>query len=405
MNKRAIIVLAVLFQYSYALVPLLSADSPTAIPDQYVFRFLESTTKDQRTKHMNSLFKTIKGDFGQYIIAQYDFGTFQGFAAKLNAASLAQQLKHDELFSYIESDQTVQAIACTQQQGADWGLDRVDQVVVNLNGNYQYDSSSGSGVDAYIVDTGILITHSEFGNRATWGANYVDTNNVDCNGHGTHVAGTVGGNTYGIAKSVNLIAVKVLNCAGSGTWNGVISGIQYVATQAGTTKRPTVANMSLGGGKSTAVNDAVSAAVKAGVSFAVAAGNENQDACNVSPASTPDAITVGATTIDDIEGAETDERSTFSNYGTCVTLLAPGQLIKSAWIGSNTATNTISGTSMASPHACGVAAMYLGLNPMSSPAQVKSWMAANANANMINMICTNDVCRKTPNLLLYNACA
>jgi len=202
-----------------------------------------------------------------------------------------------------------------------------------------------------------------------------------------------------------LIAVKVLNCAGSGTWNGVISGIQYVATQAGTTKRPTVANMSLGGGKSTAVNDAVSAAVKAGVSFAVAAGNENQDACNVSPASTPDAITVGATTIDDIEGAETDERSTFSNYGTCVTLLAPGQLIKSAWIGSNTATNTISGTSMASPHACGVAAMYLGLNPMSSPAQVKSWMAANANANMINMICTNDVCRKTPNLLLYNACA
>jgi len=379
-------------------------ESKTIIPGQYLIAFQSNTTADQRIRHMTRLSKLMAGS-ESIVIAQYEIGDFYGYAATMTSAQVAEQRRHDDVIKYIEADQVVTTMACSQQNNADWGLDRVSQLTTDLDGEYHYDSSAGAGVDAYIIDTGILLTHSDFGGRATWGANYVDTNNVDCNGHGTHVAGTVAGTTWGIAKSANLIAVKVLSCAGSGSWAGVTSGVQFVANQYGTTKRPSVANMSLGGGKTTMVNDAVTAAVKAGVTFVVAAGNENQDACNVSPASTPEAVTVGATTISGVVGAEADTRSYFSNYGTCTTLMAPGELITSAWIGSNTAIRTISGTSMASPHVCGVSAMVLGLNPSMSPTDVKSWLTTQGTKDIVQMVCSNDVCRRTPNVFLHNSCS
>jgi len=318
---------------------------------------------------------------------------------------LRRERNHPDV-DFIEEDKIMKiAQACSSQNDADWGLDRISEDGIDLDGRFVYTSSAGEGIDAYIVDTGIYIKHNDFGGRAKWGANYADSTNDDCNGHGTHVAGTVGGTLYGVAKKVTLIAVKVLTCAGSGTNAGVISGVEYVAAQAKITKRPSVANMSLGGGKSTALNNAVAAAVTAGVSFAVAAGNDNSDACNYSPASTSTAISTGATTIDETGTVTEDVRASFSNFGSCVHVFAPGQLIKSAWIGSTTAVKTISGTSMASPHVCGAAALYLGTNKTATPAQVKSFLLANTNNDMIDMICSVTACTKSPNKLLYTPCA
>jgi len=289
--------------------------------------------------------------------------------------------------------------ACNIQSGATWGIDRIGEVDLFLDGSYNY-GNTGDGVDAYVVDTGIYLANRDFGGRAIWGANFADTTNTDCNGHGTHVAGTVGGLTWGIAKMTNLLAVKVLDCSGSGSTAGVVKGIEFTVTSYQTRKNPSVSNMSLGGGKSTALDMAVQAAVKAGVTFVVAAGNSNADACNYSPADVPEAITVGATTVED-----TDARSYFSNYGKCVDIFAPGELITSAWIGSNTATKTISGTSMASPHTAGVAALFLNSNPSATPAQVTQWINAEATLNLINLDCTTSVCLQSPNALLYSPCS
>jgi len=201
-----------------------------------------------------------------------------------------------------------------------------------------------------------------------------------------------------------LIAVKVLDCDGSGSNSGVISGVNWVAQQAKNSKRPSVANMSLGGGYSAALNQAVASAISSGVTFAVAAGNDNKDACSYSPASVASSISVGATTVDSKVGAADDLRATFSNYGSCVHIFAPGQLIKSAWIGSTTAIQTISGTSMATPHVCGAAALFLGDNNTATPAQVKSYLINNANINKIDMVCSATVCKNSPNKLLYTPC-
>jgi len=403
MNYRAVLLLAFLSICS-ALVPLLGTEHPEVIKGQYVVVYKDGVTEEQRVQHMTSLFKGIRGDISQSVFDIYNIGTFHGFAAKLSDEILSRERRQEDLIKYIAADQVVHVSACSQQADPDWGLDRTDSKTADLDGFYHYDSTAGAGVDAYIVDTGIRTTHVDFGGRATWGANFVDTQNTDCNGHGTHVAGTVGGTTYGIAKSCNLIAVKVLNCGGSGAWTGVISGVQWVVQQYQSTKRPSVANMSLGGGKYTALNDAVAAAVQAGVSFVVAAGNNNADACGFSPASTPESISVGATTIDSSNGMEIDERAYFSNYGTCVHVLAPGLLVTSDYIGSDTDTRSLSGTSMASPHVCGVAAMYLGLHPTSTPAQVKAAIVSSAQKNMIDLVCTNTACNNTPNLMLHNAC-
>ncbi|AYF29006.1 S8 family peptidase [Micromonospora tulbaghiae] len=292
-----------------------------------------------------------------------------GYSAKMTPAQ-ARRLAADPAVAYVEQDR----VMTTQgtQTGATWGLDRIDQRNLPLNSTYTYPNTA-SNVRAYIIDTGIRTTHSDFGGRATWGTNTVDTNNTDCNGHGTHVAGTVGGTKYGVAKSVRLVAVKVLNCSGSGTTAGVISGVNWVTSNA---VKPAVANMSLGGGASTTLDNAVANSINSGITYALAAGNSSANACNSSPARVASAITVGATT-------STDARASYSNYGSCVDIFAPGSSITSAWRTSDTATNSISGTSMASPHVAGAAALVLSANTSYTPAQVASYLTSNATTGKV----------------------
>jgi subtilisin family serine protease len=256
----------------------------------------------------------------------------------------------------------------TIESNATWGLDRIDQRALPLSTTYRY-TNTGSGVRAYIIDTGILTTHREFGGRAVGGYTAIKDGRgtTDCNGHGTHVAGTVGGATYGVAKAVQLVAVRVLDCSGWGTTSGVIAGLDWVTAHR---QKPAVANMSLGGGASTSLDDAVRRMISSGVATAVAAGNGNaaliaQDACKYSPARVAEAMTVSATD-------KTDTKASWANYGSCVDWFAPGVSIKSAWNTSTTATNTISGTSMATPHTTGVAALYLQSHTAASPSTVRS---------------------------------
>jgi len=294
----------------------------------------------------------------------------KGYAARLSGASLAA-IAADGRVASIERDGDV-SIAATQN-GATWGLDRVDQPNLPLNTTYAY-TDTGTSVTAYIIDTGIRTSHNEFGGRASIGFDSVGDgqDGNDCNGHGTHVAGTIGGATYGVAKGVSLVAVRVLNCSGSGTWSGVIAGIDWVTGNHVSGRA--VANMSLGGGANSAVDQAVRNSILDGVFYAVAAGNSTANACNYSPARTAEAATVGATT-------SSDALSSFSNFGTCVDLNAPGSSITSAWIGGDGATNTISGTSMASPHVAGAAALYLeDVAAATSPQQVRDALVQNGSA-------------------------
>ncbi|MBV9773420.1 MAG: S8 family peptidase [Gemmatimonadetes bacterium] len=290
-----------------------------------------------------------------------------GFSATLNAGQL-NALQHNPNVDYIEQDQV--ATASTVQSGATWGIDRIDQRNLPLSGTYSY-TTTASNVRAYIIDTGIQTSHSQFGGRAAVSYDATGGTGQDCNGHGTHVAGTVGSATYGVAKGVLLRAVRVLDCNGSGTNSGVIAGMDWVRVNA---TKPAVANMSLGGGFSSTVNTAATNLANSGVLLAVAAGNESQDACNVSPASASGTITVGATT-------STDARASYSNYGGCVDVYAPGSSITSTWI--NSGTNTISGTSMATPHVTGVAALYKGTFGDAASSTVISWITTNATANVV----------------------
>lgn len=323
------------------------------------------------------------GARGGLVVARWR-DALRGYAVRGNAA-LILAVRGDNDVAYVEQVQEYSIDAT--QNNATWGLDRIDQANLPLNGTYSY-TSTGSGVRAYIIDTGIRTSHNDFGGRASFGVNYAGGSNSDCNGHGTHVAGTVGGTTWGVAKAVRLIAVKVLNCSGSGTTTGVVSGINWVAANA---IKPAVANMSLGGGASTSIDNAVQNAINAGITFVVAAGNSNANACNYSPARAANAITVGATT-------STDARASYSNYGTCVDIFAPGSSITSAWRTSNSATNTISGTSMASPHVAGAVARYLQGNPTASPSTVTS---AIINAATLNKV--TNAGAGSPNRLLYIA--
>ena len=311
----------------------------------------------------------------------------KGFSVRMNEQQ-ALRLANDPRVEFVEEDGVVSL--GTTQTGATWGLDRIDQRDLPLNGTYTY-TPTGTGVKAYIIDTGIRATHTQFAGRVISGFTAINdglgTN--DGNGHGTHVSGTVGGSTYGVAKNVTLVAVRVLDSAGNGTDSGVIAGIDFVTSDhlAG---QPAVANMSLGGGASTALDTALNNSINDGVTYAVAAGNENQNACNVSPARVPAAITVGSTTT-------TDARSSFSNFGTCVDIFAPGSSITSSWNTSDTATNTISGTSMATPHVAGVAALFLETNPTASPATVT---AAIINASTLNKV--TGAGTGSPNRLLFS---
>ena len=328
--------------------------------------------------------ETVADDHG--IVPHYVYtDALNGFAAVMSDAKKTE-LSMDARVKEIEPDEI--EVEETVQTGATWGLDRTDQRSPDLDKNYSY-TSTGSGVTVYIIDTGILLNHTEFGSRATKGydALTLNGNASDCNGHVTHVASTVGGTRYGIAKAVNLVSVRVLDCHGSGTMSGVIAGVNWVTAH----RAPNaVVNMSLGGSVSRALDDAVAASIASGVTYVLAAGNNNGDACNISPARAPAAITVGATDI-------SDRKATFSNFGSCLDIFAPGVAISGAWIGSTTATNTISGTSMAAPHVAGVAALFLSQHPGAAPQQVRDAIVGNATPNAVS-----NAVALSPNLLLYS---
>ena len=309
----------------------------------------------------------------------------KGFAIHNISEAAAAAIASDPRVTRVEADQVMSVVGT--ESPATWGIDRVDQNALPLDNTYNY-ANDGSNVTVYIIDTGINFAHVDFGGRASTGIDEVTIGGsaADCNGHGTHVSGTVGGTTYGVAKNVRLVAVRVLNCQGSGTTSGVVAGIDWVTANR---VLPAAANMSLGGGLSTTLNQAVARAVASGVTFAVAAGNSSASACNSSPSSEPSAITVGATDIN-------DAFAYFSNFGSCVDINAPGVNITSDWYSSNTATNTISGTSMATPHVAGAAALYLSANPTATPADVASALTSNATSGAISGVPAGTV-----NLLLY----
>ncbi|KAJ3002926.1 hypothetical protein HKX48_002038, partial [Thoreauomyces humboldtii] len=316
----------------------------------------------------------------------YDFADFRGYAARL-PKEVAKALESDPSVEYVEEDKVV-SIMGSQKNPPSWGIVRLSTRDLPLAKTYDYPDSAGKGVDAYIIDTGIFIDHPEFEGRAKIGKSFASDGDKDGNGHGTHVAGTIGSKTYGVAKNVNLIAVKVLDARGSGTTSDVIAGVEWVATNAPKSGRKSVANMSLGGGASTTLDRAVQAAIRAGVNFAVAAGNSARDACLLSPGRVAEAVTVAASD-------KYDKIASFSERGTCVDIIAPGVDITSTW--NNGQTNTISGTSMATPHVAGVIALALAEGNFSSPLEVQTYLKTIASKDRVTGSLS-----KTPNSLLYN---
>ncbi len=355
---------------------IVNAGGAKAVKDSYIVVLkdgtsVEATAKSVTNRHGGKVERT--------------FATaVRGFTGALTETQ-AKRVAADPAVAYVEQNQVVSA-SVDQLNPPSWGQDRVDQQSLPLNQKYSY-STTASNVTAYVVDTGILTTHPDFGGRASHGRDTVDNDNnaTDCNGHGTHVAGTIGGTAHGLAKGVKLVAVRVLNCAGSGTTAGVIAGIDWVTANA---VKPAVANMSLGGGASATLDQAVQRSIAAGITYGVAAGNDyGANACNTSPARTPEAITVGSTT-------STDAKSDFSNIGTCLDIFAPGSGITSTWL--NNGTNTISGTSMATPHVVGAAALYASANPTATPQQVRDALVNNGTKGKVTSPGTG-----SPNVLLY----
>ena len=353
---------------------ILDANQPNSIEGSYIVALKDGMT----AASVDGLAAAYDGT------VERQFPSINGFSTEMSEAD-AKALAADPSVEYVAQNGIV-SLAATQTNPT-WGLDRIDQRNLPGDSSYTYPDSAGEGVTAYIIDTGADMDHPDFGNRMTSGRDTVDNDDdaEDCQGHGTHVAGTVGGTLYGVAKNVDLVAVRVLNCSGSGTYDGVIAGIDWVTANA---QLPAVANMSLGGGFSQAVNDAVAASIASGVTYSLAAGNDyGSNACNGSPGSTEPALTVGATD-------NTDARASFSNIGPCVDIFAPGVNVTSAWL--NGGTNTISGTSMAAPHVAGVAALHLGVYPSATPAEVGDALVGNGTSGVVGNPGTG-----SPNLLLY----
>ncbi|WP_406132631.1 S8 family peptidase [Streptomyces zaomyceticus] len=348
---------------------VLAAGSADAVPGSYIVTLKQGAGFKAASAKGRNLISgyggTVRKTFGSAV---------NGYSATLDETE-ARRLAADPAVASVEQNRIVRADAT--QTNAPWGLDRIDQANLPLSGTYTYPDSAGGGVTAYVIDTGVRISHSQLGGRAVNGYDAVEGDTVaqDGNGHGTHVATTIAGTTYGVAKSARIVAVRVLDNNGSGTTAGVIAGIDWV-TAHHTAGAPAVANLSLGGGASTALDNAVKNSIADGVTYAVAAGNSGVNASSTSPARVPAAITVGAT-------GNTDAKASWSNFGSVLDLFAPGVSITAGWNTSDTATSTISGTSMATPHVAGAAAIYLAGHPSATPAQVATALVNGATTGKV----------------------
>nr|WP_243866802.1 S8 family peptidase [Actinophytocola oryzae] len=352
---------------------VLGTDSATAVADSYIVVYKDNAAAEA---------KSTAASFGAKVTNRYS-AVFDGFAASMSEQQ-AKQLAADPDVAMVQQNQVL-SLTTDQTNPPSWGLDRIDQRDLPLNNLYSY-STTASNVHAYIIDTGADLDHPDYGGRMSSGFDAIDGGTADDgNGHGSHVAGTIGGNAHGVAKGVSLVAVRVLNNQGSGTTAQVVAGIDWVTANA---IKPAVANMSLGGGADSVLDAAVARSISNGqVTYAIASGNSNADACGFSPARVPAAITVNATT-------RTDARASFSNFGSCTDIFAPGEGITSDWL--NGGTNTISGTSMATPHVAGGAALYLADHPTALPADVSAALTAAASNGRVS-----NPGGGSPNKLLY----
>jgi subtilisin family serine protease len=361
---------------------ILGAGQPDVVANSYIVVLKDSAVLSHSVQAQAD---ALTDRFGGEVGFTYD-AALNGFSVTTSERS-ARQLAAHPAVDYVEHNM-MHYVSITQNNPPSWGLDRIDQRNLPLNNVYEFPTTA-SNTNIYVLDTGVRLTHNDFGGRAFTGFDAITSGGSasDCHGHGTHVAGTTAGNAHGVAKGARVFAVRVLSCTGGGTTAQIVAGINWVTNNH---IKPAVANMSLGGGgNNTTMNNAVANSINAGVSYAIAAGNSSANACNFSPALVPAAITVGST-------QQNDARSSFSNFGTCLDIFAPGTGITSAWFTSNTATNTISGTSMASPHAAGVAALILSANPTWTPAQVRNQMVADATTNVVGGAGTG-----SPNRLLF----
>ncbi|GAA2649874.1 S8 family peptidase [Streptomyces vastus] len=347
--------------------PVQYAGAPGTIANSYIV-----TLDADAAKAGSAEGRALAKEYGATIERTYK-KALNGYAVEATEAE-AKRFAADPAVASVVQNRTF-TITATQPSPPSWGLDRIDQAALPLNQSYTYDDTAGEGVTAYIIDTGVRITHTDFGGRAAYGYDAVDNDNTaqDGHGHGTHVAGTVAGTAYGVAKKAKIVGVRVLNNSGQGTTAQVVAGIDWVTSNA---VKPAVANMSLGGGADTAIDTAVRNSIASGVTYAVAAGNESTNASTRSPARVTEAITVGATT-------STDAKASYSNFGTVLDVFAPGSSITSTWATSDSATNTISGTSMASPHVAGAVALYLADNPTATPAAVQTALVNSATTGVV----------------------
>lgn len=394
-----------------AFVGLVSASALSVTPaangrpvfERYIVRLADDSKVEALREHVQAV-RTHLGISEDHVSVFENLAEHKtvGYAIKLSKVGVEFLSRHSDVVSIEEDQEVFLHDSCVSEKNPDWGLARINHHNYTSSSTYTYDyttGSTGAGVDAYVIDTGIYCENNEFTQKTTgsctFGASFVKklgkTDETDGNGHGTHCAGTIGGETYGVAKEVDLIAVKVMSDAGSGSSSNILSGIDWVVGKAKTSGKRSVANLSIGGGFSQTENDAIAAAVDAGVTMVVAAGNEDSDACDTSPASAPDAITVGATD-------DSNTRASYSNYGACLDVFGPGSQITSAWIDAEDATNTISGTSMATPHVVGIVANYLSQDDSLTVAQVTAKVIADASVDEVSDL------KGSPNLLAYSAC-